>query len=180
MKSIILIASVVAILLGAGVARAGEGASSSGSSSFNSYRFGLALTIGEGMVFIHKDVYRGPVSLELVPSFGWAWFKFDLGVSTTLESVQIAGTNAGNWNFTFRPGARLTPPFIPLYLRVAFPLQVQRHDFDWGILFGLGADIHLVWILGFVIEIDTTLNKNLGWGSDGVPLEFRAGFSLHF
>jgi len=34
--------------------------------------------------------------------------------------------------------------------------------------------------LGFVFEIDTTLSKDLEWGKDGIPWEFRAGVSLHF
>jgi hypothetical protein len=171
---------VIAITFAAGAARAEEGSESSERKNPNSYGFGLALTIGEGMYFIHDEVYRGPVSLEIVPSFGWSWFKFDLGLSTTLESIRIAGTHVGNWNFTFRPGGRLTPPMLPLYFRVAFPLQIQRHNFDWGVMFGLGADIHLVGILGLVLEADTTLNNDLSWGSDGIPLEFRAGLSLHF
>ena len=159
--------------LAAGVAMAEEENSSG-------YTFGLALTIGEGMYFIHDGVFRGPVSLEVVPSFGWTWFKFDLGLVTTLESIRIAGTNVGDWNFTFRPGARLTPPIIPLYLRFAVPLQIQRHDFDWGLMFGVGADIHIIGILGIVLEVDTTLSKNLEWGGRGIPLEFRGGVSLHF
>ena len=69
---------------------------------------------------------------------------------------------------------------IPLYLRVAVPLQIQRHDFDWGLLFGVGADIHIVWILGIVLEADTTLSNHLKWGGDGVPLEFRVGLSFHY
>jgi hypothetical protein len=76
---------VVAITLAAGAARAEEESRSTDSGSSSGYRFGLQLTIGEGMYFIHNDVYRSPVSLELVPSLGWSWFKFDLGLSTTLN-----------------------------------------------------------------------------------------------
>lgn len=171
---------VIAILFAAGVARAEDASEAKGDAESSGYAWGVAFTIGEGMYFIDSDVYRGPVSLEVVPSFGWSWFKFDLGLSTTLESVRIAGTNVGYWNFTFRPGGRLTPPMLPMYLRVAFPLQIQRHDFDYGLMFGVGADIPVVWILGIVLEVDTTLSKDLEWGGSGVPLEFRAGVSLHF
>lgn len=171
---------VFAVTLAAGVAAADEGSQSEEGGAKSGYTFGLSLTIGEGMYFIHDSVYRGPVSLELVPSFGWSWFKFDLGLSTTLESIRIAGTHVGYWNFTFRPGGRLTPPMIPLFLRVAFPLQIQRHNFDWGVMFGVGADIPIFKILGIVLEVDTTLNNDLEWGGDGIPLEFRAGVSLHF
>ncbi len=132
------------------------------------------------MYFIDGDVYRGPVSLEVVPSFGWDWFKFDLGLYTTLESIKIAGTNVGNWNFTFRPGGRVTPPMLPLYGRIAFPLQLQKHNFDYGVMLGIGADFPVTGILGIVVEVDTTLSDKLRWGGDGVPLEFRVGISLRF
>ena len=181
MKFSMRVLFVIAVTLAAGTARAEEeGSDDTGSASSDGYSFGLQLTIGEGMYFYDGGVYRSPVSLELVPSLGWSWFKFDLGLSATLESVQIESTNVGYWNFTFRPGARLTPPMIPLYLRVAFPLQCQRHDFDWGLMFGAGLDIHLIAILGIVLEIDTALTHDLKWGGDGVPLEFRAGLSFHF
>jgi len=171
---------VAAMTLAAGAANAEEESQEESEGSGDGYRFGLQLTIGEGMYFIDHDVYRSPVSLELVPSLGWSWFKFDLGLSTTLESVEIAGSDVGHWDLTFRPGGRLTPPFIPLYLRVAFPLKVQRDNFDWGLMFGVGLDIHLIAILGIVFEIDTALTDDLDWGGGGIPLEFRIGISLHF
>ena len=168
-----LLAAVSATFLPAGMSEAGE-------NSDEGYENGLAFTVGEGAYFINNGVYRSPVSLEMVPSFGWSWFKFDLGMSTTLESLRIADTNVGYWNFTFSPGARMTPPMIPLYIRGAFPLRFQQRNFDWGWMFGLGADIHLVGMLGLVLETDATLSKDLKWGAVGLPVEFRAGFSLHF
>ena len=173
---IVSLFSALAILFAVGTARADEGVDADS----GGYTMGVALTIGEGVYFVDGHGYRGPVSLEVVPSIGWAWFKFDLGVSTTLESVKIADTNFGDWNVTFRPGGRLTPPSTPLYLRVAFPLQIQQHDIDYGVMFGAGADIGIAANLGLVLEIDTTLSKNLEWGGRGLPLEFRAGLSLHF
>ena len=180
MKSTARVLFVVATILAAGAAKANEGSESGEAESSSSYDFGLAFTIGEGMYFIDGDVYRQQVTLEAVPSFGWSWFKFDLGLYTTLESIEIGGWNVGNWNFTFRPGGRLTPPMVPVYLRVAFPLQIQRHAFDAGLMFGVGVDIAVLEILGIVLEVDTTLSDYLGWGGDGIPLEFRAGVSLHF
>lgn len=170
----------VALLLGAGSAAAREDDSKENRESRRGYSIGLAATIGEGMYFIDSNVYRGPVSLEIVPSIGWSWFKFDFGLSTTLESVEVAGTHVGYWNFTFRPGFRVTPPMIPLYFRAAFPLQLQRDNFDWGVMFGVGLDIHIIAILGIVFEVDTALSKDLEWGGAGIPLEFRIGISLHF
>ncbi len=180
MKLATLVLFLVALTLAPGAAMAEEGSQSSGGAADNGYSFGLAATIGEGMYFIDSDVYRGPVSIEVVPSFGWSWLKLDLGLSTTLESIRIAGTDVGNWNFTFRPGGRLTPPMLPLYLRAAFPLQIQRHNFDYGIMFGVGTDIPLFGALGLVLEVDTTLSKDLEWGGKGVPLEFRGGVSFRF
>lgn len=180
MKSILHILSALAIALASHTAEAEEGSRSDNENRNRGYSIGLAATVGEGMYFIDGNVYRSPVTLEVVPSLGWSWFKFDLGLSTTLESVRIENTNVGHWNFTFRPGGRLTPPMIPLYLRVAFPLQIQRNNFDWGVLFGVGVDIHIIAILGIVFEVDTTLTRDLEWGGRGIPLEFRIGISLHF
>lgn len=188
MKTMIWFLLVTATTLGAGVASAEESAQSDSSSSKQSQSgdseggidFSLAFTIGEGVYFVNSDVYRGPVSLEVVPSVGWTWFKFDLGLSTTLESVEIGGTDLGEWNFQFRPGARLTPPMVPLYLRVAFPVRIQTDDVAGGMLFGLGADIPLLGVLSLVLEVDSTLDSALNWGDDGVPLELRAGVSFHF
>ena len=174
MKTTAIILGVAAITLATGAAKAAE------ESAFAHSGFGLALTIGEGMYFVDDSVYREQVTLEVVPSFGWSWFKFDLGLYTTLESIEIQGTNVGNWNFTFRPGGRVTPPMVPVYFRFAFPLQLQRHNFDYGVMFGVGVDIPIIPLLGIVLEVDTTLTDELEWGRRGVPLEFRAGVGFHF
>jgi len=139
--------------------------------------FRLGLAIGEGMSINGGDVSRIPVSLELVPSLGWTWFKFDLGFYITLEDLQ-AGNVALDKNLTLRPGCRLSPPIIPLYFRFAVPLQVI--NFDWGILLGVGVDFKLLGPLGIFGEINTQLTKNFGWGSNGVPLDFQAGLRVAF
>lgn len=181
MKRLAWLLMAVAITFAANVARAeGEEAEPAASEGGYGYRFGLAFTIGEGFYVVDNEVWRGPVSLEIVPSLGWEWFKFDLGLAVTLESIEIAGTDVGHWSFSFRPGGRLTPPMIPLYFRVAFPLILQVGNFQAGIMFGVGVDIPIFKILGIVFEIDTTLNDDLSWGVDGMPLEFRLGLSLHF
>jgi hypothetical protein len=182
MKIIAQILLIASIVFSAGTGRANdtEDSKSNDKESSRGYSIGVQLTIGEGMYFIDSNVYRSPVSIEVVPSLGWSWLKFDLGLLTTLESIEIAGTNVGYWNFTFRPGARLTPPMIPLYFRVAFPLQIQRDNFDWGVMMGLGVDIRIIAILGIVFEVDTALTHDLEWAGSGIPLEFRAGISLHF
>jgi hypothetical protein len=180
MRTTAWVLSLVAMTFAAGAASADRHDDSGESSENRGSTFSLAFTIGEGMVFYDGDVYRGPVTLELVPSFGWSWFKFDLGLYSTLESIRIEGTNVGYWNFTFRPGGRVTPPFLPLYFRFAFPLQLQRNNFDYGVMFGLGLDIRIVAFFGIVFEIDTTLTKDLEWGGRGVPLEFRGGVSFSF
>lgn len=166
------------LVLAPGVARAEE--PSGGGSERSPLAFGLNVTIGEGMYFIDSDVYRGPVSLEIMPALELEWFTIDFGLSTTLESIRIAETDVGNWNFTFRPGIRITPPMFPMYARIALPLELQTDDFDWGVLFGVGADIPLFGMLGLMIEVDTTLSNRLEWGGDGLPLEFRIGISLDF
>jgi len=157
-----------------------DGTDWSGKKPDDGYRAGIALTIGEGFYFLDGEAYRGPVSVEVVPSVGWAWFKLDLGISTRLESLQIADTRAGDWNVAFRPGVRLTPPVTPLYARMAMPLEFLAEEFNWGVMFGVGADIPIMGPLGLVIEVDTTLNDQLAWGGDGLPLEFRGGISFKF
>jgi len=173
MKNKALILTVAAITLAAGVAESQEYEETS--SGFN-----LALTLGAGMYFVDGDVHREQVSFEVIPSWGWDWFRFDLGLMTTFESFQVADTNLGNWNFTFRPGGRVTPPMIPLYFRFAFPLELQRHDFNYGVLFGGGVDIRVIPLLGIMFEINTTLTSELEFGRRGVPLEFRLGVNFHF
>ncbi len=140
----------------------------------NAYTSSLSFSIGEGVYFIDGDTYRGPVSLELVPSLGWEMVKIDLGLYATLESLKSADRN-----FIFRPGARLTPPGTFLFLRGAVPLQVT-HGFDWGFMFGLGVDVPIIPPFGIIAEVDTFFTEDRDWGSDGVPLEFRLGVSLHF
>ena len=137
------------------------------------YNAEISLSIGEGVYFVKGDALRGPISLELVPSFGWKWFKFDLGLYATLEELRSADRD-----FIFRPGARLTPPVIPLYLRAAFPLTVT-HGFDWGFMAGLGVDFFILRPLGIFLEADTFITRDGNWG-DVVPLEFRLGAKLAF
>lgn len=161
------------VILPAGLAVASEEADDDGGLDF-----GLAVTLGEGMIFTNGQVYRGPVTVEVVPSLGWTWFKFDLGLHTALENLRIPGSNIGRWHFGFRPGARLTPPFIPLYARLAFPLEIQENDFDAGVMVGLGVDIRILSFLGIVFEVDTTLSDRLQFGGNGLPLEFRLGIAL--
>ncbi len=99
---------------------------------------------------------------------------------TTPEGETGATPGLLESQFTFRPGGRVTPPMIPLYFRFAFPLEIQRDYFNYGVLFGLGVDIPILPILGIVLEVDTTLNRDLEWGVVGVPLEFRGGVAFHF
>ena len=146
----------------------------------NGYTFGLALTLGTGVYFVHDEIHRAPVSLEAVPSFGWTWFKFDLGTYITFEHLKYKHSRAGHWTLQFRPGGRLTPPFMPVYFRLAFPLSIQAHHLDFGVLFGVGVDIPIYKFLGLVFEIDTTLSKHLEWGGLGAPVEFRGGVSFWF
>ncbi|MFA6034560.1 MAG: hypothetical protein WC889_16800 [Myxococcota bacterium] len=140
--------------------------------------FRLGLSIGEGMAINGSSVSRIPVSLELVPSLGWTWFKFDLGLYITLEDLQ-AGNVALDKNLTLRPGCRFTPTFMPLYFRFAVPLQVVN-NFDVGFLFGLGVDFKLLGPLGIFGEVNTQLTNNFSWGSNGVPLDFHAGLRVAF
>jgi len=177
MKTTALILTVAAITLAAGTAKADESSEEYG---WTGSGFNLGLTLGEGVYFVDGDAYREQFSFEVVPSWGWEWFRFDLGLLTTFESFQVVDTNLGYWNFTLRPGGKVTPPMIPLYFRFAFPLEIHRHDFNFGVLLGGGVDIRVIPILGIVFEINTILTSELDYGRRGVPLEFRLGVNLHF
>lgn len=142
------------------------------------FAVGIAATLGEGFYVIDDKGYRGPFSLEAVGSIGWYWFKLDLGLYTTFEHLYLADTRAGYWSFQVRPGMRITPPIVPLYLRFALPLVIQKDDFDWGVLLGLGVDIPVGRVVGIVFELDVTLTDHLDWGGRGFPMEFRAGVSF--
>ena len=69
-RGILLLLVVFVSTFAASSALADEGSGPTESKADGGYRFGLAATIGEGMYFIHKDVYRGPVSLEVDPLAG--------------------------------------------------------------------------------------------------------------
>jgi hypothetical protein len=178
MRSTAQALSVIAILLAAGSAQAGWHWHPSPSEQSRGHMLGLNLTLGEGVVFAGGEAYRGPLSLEVVPSIGVYHVRFDLGFYMTFEDLEIASTSAGYWNFTLRPGVRVFAPVAPLYFRLAFPLVFGQPDFDWGVMLGLGADIPLGPVVGLVLEMDTTLTKNLEWGGAAVPLEFRIGVSF--
>lgn len=177
MKTLIRSLFVLGIVFSTAAATAQE---TDGGASSSKGVFKLDATIGESLYVLEGEAYRGPVSFELVPSFGWEYFRIDLGLGTTLESIEIGGTHVGEWAFLFRPGARLTAPILPMYLRFAVPLYLQQHNTDWGFLFGLGVDIPLIGIVGLVLEADTTLTSDLEWGGVGVPVELRAGVSFRF
>jgi hypothetical protein len=144
----------------------------------------LSLSVGESVVFHKGDTLRGPFSLELVPSVGWDWFKFDLGLYLTLEDIE-----SSDRNFVIRPGFRITPPMLPLYFRFAVPLQTTN-QFDAGFLIGIGAE----WPAGYPValfgEVDTFGtwrgrvrgdNDERGGGNwDTWPLEFKLGIKLNF
>jgi len=174
---LLLLVPILVALLSANLAMAD---SRSASRRGGAQHFALNLTLGETAFRISKKLYRGPFSLELMPSMEMGWLTVDLGLLTALEKVHIANTELGNWGITLRPGGRLTPPPLPVYLRIAFPLQFQAHNFDWGVLFGLGTDLRIFKNIGIVLELDSTLSKALNWGRLGMPWEFRAGLSFHF
>ncbi|HPB51814.1 MAG TPA: hypothetical protein PLZ31_11410, partial [Myxococcota bacterium] len=107
MKKLAMLLAVVAITFASGTAKADGNDDSAQSGSSSPYHWGLAFTIGEGFYVIDNEVWRGPVSFEVVPSWGWDWFKFDLGLAVTFESLEIADTDVGHWSFSFRPGFRI-------------------------------------------------------------------------
>lgn len=136
--------------------------------------FGIALSVGEGVTFYDGEGYRSPVSIEVLPSISpIPWVKVDLGFFATLEDVR-----GGDRNFVLRPGVRITPPILPVYGRLALPLQTTN-GFDWGFLVGVGASFGIS-IVSLFAEVDTFLTDDGDWGGTVVPLDFRVGVELSF
>ena len=181
-RGILLLLVVFVSTFAASSALADEGSGPTESKADGGYRFGLAATIGEGMYFIHKDVYRGPVSPgSWIPLAGHGSNSTLAYLRRLRASKSQAQTSATGTSPSASRLATNSTHDSPLYLRVAVPLQIQRHDFDLGpIVWCRRRDIHIVWILGIVLEADTTLSNHLKWGGDGVPLEFRVGLSFHY
>lgn len=135
--------------------------------------FGFAVSLGEGVRFDDGTARRLPVSIEFLPSIQpIPWIKVDLGFLGTLEDLRHEGRD-----FLLRPGVRVTPPFLPVYLRVAVPLRTT-HSFDWGFLVGAGASIG-VSIISIFGEIDASFTEEGEWDRS-VPLDFRLGVEVYF
>lgn len=133
----------------------------------------LSLTIGESLYVVDDEVLRGPISLEVVPSYGWEWISIDLGIYATLEELE-----SSDRDLMFRPGFRITPP-LPIYGRAALNLTAT-HGFDWGFLLGVGVEFPPATPVKFIAEIDTFLTDDGDFGGTIFPLELKVGALVEF
>lgn len=128
----------------------------------------VTVTAGEGVLLRDGEATRSRVNLEVIPSVGMIKIlRIDLGMLLTVERPV---------DFWLRPGVRVGLPII--YGRAAIPLRLTS-GFDWGFLLGLGSEVVSLGPIAIVLEVDTFLTDDGGFG-DVVPIEGRAGLSVGF
>ena len=73
-----------------------------------------------------------------------------------------------------RPGVRLSPPILPVYLRAAIPISLEAPaEYDAGRTYGLrlGAGITIPLVL-FKVYVEGDIDTPLGGGKTGAPKAF--------
>jgi hypothetical protein len=111
------------------------------------------------------SVLFGTDSWWLSPSV----LSLDLEVAEELYLNAPSGspTRSGT---TLRPGIRVEPPMIPLYLRAAFPIHVETPEpyssarSTYNLRFGLGINVPLVALGKSALYVEADLDESLGGG----------------
>ena len=135
--------------------------------------FGFGATAGYGVSTNH---FTNGGSLEIIPSYSLAEIvMLDASVLLT-RPVGLESTSA-----IFRPGVRVSPPFIPLYARLAVPLSFDPDgSIRPNLLGGLGLMIKVANLL-LLAEVNGTEDMNVAPGQTAAFLaEARAGLQLVF
>ena len=84
------------------------------------------------------------------------------------------GTKGKRIGTILRPGVRVSPPILPVYLRAAIPISVEApNDYDAGRTYGLrlGAGITIPLVL-FKVYVEGDFDTPLGGGNAGAPKAF--------
>jgi hypothetical protein len=132
------------------------------------------MTAGGNVDFSSSSPVRGPVSLEIVPSFGNV-LRFDLGLYMRLA---VQGPADSEDNLSLRPGLRLGASEFPFYVRAAVPLVFGEYGLDYRLVVGAGLHLPLGEKASLLLEVDTLPSKVIEIRHD--RLEGRAGFSFGF
>ena len=96
--------------------------------------------------------------------------SFDLEFSEQFFLSSSTGSGSGRIGTVIRPGVRISPPVIPIYIRGALPINVETAMGDRELLdlrLGVGFNIPLV-LFGLYIEADADFplsSKTVGSGS---------------
>jgi hypothetical protein len=132
------------------------------------------MTAGGNLDFSKSSPLRGPVSVELVPSFGEV-LRFDLGLYMRLVTNPSGQSDD---DLSLRPGLRLGSPSFPFYLRAAMPLVLARQGLDYRLMLGAGLHLPVGEHASLLIEVDTWPAKEIVIRHD--QLEGRAGLAFGF
>lgn len=95
----------------------------------------------------------------------------ELGEAFFLNPPGTAGKRIGT---ILRPGVRLSPPILPVYLRAAIPISLEAPSpYDAGRTYGLrlGAGITIPLVL-FKVYLEGDFDTPLGGGNTGAPKAF--------
>jgi hypothetical protein len=115
-----------------------------------------------------------PLAADLMLSY-WtpgSILSLDLEISEQFIAKDIPPGAGSRYGTVLRPGIRLSPPVIPLYLRAAIPINIEQPDpykretFDLR----LGAGFNIPLVL-FKIYIEGDVDFPLG-GGDSAPSAF--------
>lgn len=132
------------------------------------------MTAGGNLDFSRSTPLRGPVSVELVPSFGDV-LRFDLGLYMRLVTNPSGQSDD---DLSLRPGLRLGSANFPFYLRAAVPLVLATQGLDYRLMLGAGLHLPVGEHASLVVEVDTLPAKQFIIRHD--CLEGRAGFAFGF
>lgn len=132
------------------------------------------MTAGGNLDFSRSSPLRGPVSVELVPSFGDV-LRFDLGLYMRLVTNPSGQSDD---DLSLRPGLRLGSANFPFYLRAAVPLVLASQGLDYRLMLGAGLHLPVGEHASLVVEVDTLPAKQFVIRHD--QLEGRAGFAFGF
>lgn len=133
------------------------------------------MSAGGNLDFSRSSPLRGPLSVELVPSFGGDILRFDLGLYMRLVTNPSGQSDD---DLSLRPGLRLGSTNFPFYLRAAVPLVLAREGLDYRLMLGAGLHLPVGEHASLLFEVDTLPAKQIAIRHD--QLEGRAGFAFGF
>jgi hypothetical protein len=130
--------------------------------------WGIGGSIGTGFIRMNGSTERFPTNLEILPFYKLSIISIDLGLKFNFEEPR---------DFVFRPGARINIPVLPIYGRIAIPIEATNGG-SYGLLAGIGFNFGLGPV-GVFAEALASLRSNPGF-AEAFPMEFRVGAQFAF